>query len=245
MNWLNKTWNKEDIEYAAKRKVNNKQSRYINHISGGFYSPKLKKDVGYESLWGECLFYYCLELDKLTIRYYDQPVEVPVFMFNEKKKEIRQWIHIPDVLVFRQGHSPHLFQIKGSDNDNENDAIARACQNYSKKRGWKYDKIYPKEIPEVIKNNILLLWNYIKPRKRTEYLVEEILHKMNFINEIRIIDLAMSFSAKVDFRFVLPVIYYLIANGELKVNFTQPISQFSTITNGSISIQIADYFITE
>lgn len=54
-NWLNKTWEKEDIEFAPKRKVNNKQSRYIHHNSGYLYSLKMKRHVGYESL---CYFIF-------------------------------------------------------------------------------------------------------------------------------------------------------------------------------------------
>jgi hypothetical protein len=69
MNWLNKDWAIEDEKYAAKRQINNKQSKYIKHISGYIHSPKMKRKVGYESLWGECLFYYLLELDTQTVRY--------------------------------------------------------------------------------------------------------------------------------------------------------------------------------
>lgn len=66
-------WSKEDILYCRKRKVSNKGSRIHEHLIGSLYSYKMNRGVQYESFWGECLFYYLLELDPQTIRYYEQP----------------------------------------------------------------------------------------------------------------------------------------------------------------------------
>ncbi|USK44098.1 hypothetical protein [Cytobacillus oceanisediminis] len=246
MDWSNKTWEKEDLEFSPKRKVNNKQSKYIHHNSGGFFSPKMQRVVGYESLWGECLFYYLLELDIKTIRYYEQPVNVLISTFDEKKLEVNSWTHVPDVLVFRQGYRQHLYQIKGSKDDEENKVISRACNIYANNRGWVYNKIYPKEnIPDVVISNLLLLWNYLKPRKYPNILIEEILHKVTIIKNIKVVELANSFSSKIDFRFVLPAIYHLIAIGKLNVDILQPINSNSMVKHGSVLTQIADSIYME
>ncbi|KAB7663886.1 hypothetical protein [Bacillus sp. B1-b2] len=50
---------------------------------------KNEKSCWYESLWGECLFYYILELELNTVRYYDQPVEIPIKFFNIELKKCR------------------------------------------------------------------------------------------------------------------------------------------------------------
>jgi hypothetical protein len=104
----------------------------------------MKRKVGYESLWGECLFYYLLELDTQTVRYYDQPVEIPIKIFDEKLKQMEEWIHIPDVLVFRNNSIPELYQIKGSDNNTQSPHITRACSSHAKKNNWKYSIVIPR-----------------------------------------------------------------------------------------------------
>lgn len=112
-NWRAKRdWTKEDKLYSRKRNVSNKGSRNHEHIIGTMYSHKMKRGVQYESLWGECLFYYLLELDPLTVRYYEQPIIVPLKHLT-KEYVLKESGHVPDVLTFREGCSPHLYQIKG------------------------------------------------------------------------------------------------------------------------------------
>jgi hypothetical protein len=182
MNLEGKTWGCEDQEFAPKRKTNNKKSKIFHHNIGSFYSPKMKREVEYESLWGECLFYYFLEMDQRTIRYYVQPVEVPI-RHLDKDYIVRTWNHIPDVLVFRQGYRPHMFQIKGTSDIKYSEFyyINEQCKKFAERRGWDYSVIFPKTVPEVAKSNVLFLWNYIKPRKNFEIWIPEIIHKLKFI----------------------------------------------------------------
>jgi hypothetical protein len=65
----------------------------------------MKRSIQYESLWGECLFYYLLELDPLIVRYYEQPVNVPTKKLL-KDFTIKDESHVPDLLLFRQGIKP-------------------------------------------------------------------------------------------------------------------------------------------
>lgn len=65
-------------------KVNNKGSRNSPHIIGSIPSRKMERHIPYESLWGECLFYYLLELDPITVRYYPQPIWVPYQVMNSR-----------------------------------------------------------------------------------------------------------------------------------------------------------------
>ncbi|WP_205628725.1 hypothetical protein, partial [Acinetobacter baumannii] len=71
-------------------------------------------------------------------------------------------------------------------------------------------------------SNVLFLWNYIKPRKNFEILIPEIIHKLNFIQQSTVNEVARSFSARIDFRLVLPVVYHMICTGVLTTDFTKP-----------------------
>ncbi|MGF9645011.1 hypothetical protein AAIH69_18590 [Paenibacillus sp. MABNS29] len=108
--WNNKNWLQEDQEFSPKRRVDNKISWQRPHIIGSFHSRKMKRTVECHSL-NECLFYYFLEVDVSTLYYYVQPVEVPI-PYKTKKLEKKFWLHVPDVLVFRNGYPPLLYQIK-------------------------------------------------------------------------------------------------------------------------------------
>ncbi|MBM6616190.1 hypothetical protein [Bacillus suaedaesalsae] len=243
----NKNWSSEDVLYIAKREVNNKQSKYIKHISGYLHSHKMNRRVGYESLWGECLFYYIIELDTGTIRYYEQPIEVPVKAFNDETKQLDEWYHIPDVLVFREGEKPHLYQIKGTEKKAwQLPHIHTACHNYASKNNREYSLIAPKsELPEVIKSNMLFLWNFIKIRKNYEPWIKEIEDKVLNISEITVLDLAKSFSAKVDYRLILPIIWHLVSVGRLNTDINKPLDQHSLVVIGNISFQIERYISLE
>lgn len=76
------------------------------NIIGSFYSYKLNKVIEYESL-GECLFYYLLEITKSVIQYYVQPVEVKQYYLDDDGTK-KEWLHVPDALVFSQGSVPHI-----------------------------------------------------------------------------------------------------------------------------------------
>ncbi|GGM39215.1 hypothetical protein GCM10011351_26710 [Paraliobacillus quinghaiensis] len=247
MDWSKKTWGTEDSEFAPKREISNKGSKYFHHLSGYFYSPKMKRQVGYESLWGECLFYYYLELDRLTIRYYEQPVEVPIVV-SGSKQVVDSWLHVPDVLVFRQKSKPHLFQIKGSDEEIEApkmNTINKFCKAYALSRGWEYSLVYPKLIPEVVKSNVLFLWNYIKERRNFSLWIPEITQKLHYLDKVSVIYLARSFSGRTDFRIILPIIYHLIATGHFYTDFLVPINEKSVISLGDFSGQLLEFFELE
>lgn len=238
MDWSNKSWVNEDNLFFPKRKVNNKKSHFIPHLSGYLYSYKMQRDIGYESFWGECLFYYYLELDPLTIRYYEQPVEVPIASLT-KKQEMKVWTHVPDVLVFRQGSKPLLIQIKGAESEVAQDPLIKSkCLDYACERNWVYEVIYPKKLPDVIKSNILLLNRFLKPRTYYRYLEFELLQKVAYLTEITVLDLAKSFTAKVDYRMVLPLVYHLIAKGKLKTNINVNIDEKSIVQIGNIIEEI-------
>lgn len=83
MDWSNKTWELEDKAYAPKRRVNNKGSHWYPHIIGSFNSIRNKRVVEFESL-NERMFYCFLELDLDVIRYYVQPIRVPIITDNEE-----------------------------------------------------------------------------------------------------------------------------------------------------------------
>lgn len=246
MDWSEKNWDLEDEIYSPKRKVSNKKSHFIKHLSGYMPSYKMNRNqIGYESFWGECLFYYFLELDPKTIRYYEQPVEVPVVSIDDNN-EMKVWFHVPDVLVFRQGYKPLLIQIKGSDKKQEPiKNVEQACEEFAKQKNWDYITIYPKIMPDVIKSNILTLSNFIRPRSYYVKWEREILQKFLYRKEVAITDLAREFTSKVDYRYVLPLIYHLIAKGKLKVNINKRIDENSIVQLGNISEDLKVFILEE
>lgn len=59
MDWSNKgSWEMEDQEYQAKRKVDNKNSFYHRHMFGVYQGYKMQRGMRYESN-NEKLFFFC------------------------------------------------------------------------------------------------------------------------------------------------------------------------------------------
>ncbi|MCR8633206.1 TnsA endonuclease C-terminal domain-containing protein [Paenibacillus radicis (ex Xue et al. 2023)] len=242
MDWTNCDWVKEDQLYYPKLRVDNKISWQHPHIIGTFRSVKLKRDVEFHSL-GERLFYYFLELDTEVIRYYVQPVEVAMPQLDPEGQK-KEWKHVPDVLVFRQGYIPQLYQIKelSSDQTKTFERCNKRCMEYSEERRWRYSVIYPKTLPDVIQSNINLLHGFLKHRKTYSQWKGQILHRLNYLEESTIIELARSFSSSVDFRVVLPAIYHLIASGSLTYNISKPLSENQLVKVGNLMCQLNTHF---
>ncbi len=245
MNWDNKSWDQEDIKYSQKRNVQNKISWRMPHIIGSFYSYKINGIIEYESL-GELLFYFLLELDRQTIRYYVQPVKISIKQVDDAGR-INNWIHVPDVLVFRNESKPMLFQIKDSPDEVPQNAyiINRKCSSYSEENGWSYSVIYPKQMPKVVLTNLKLLSGFTRKRSYYKTLVPEIIYKINYMNNIRIIELAKSFSSQVNPLMVLPAIYHLIAIGVFKADIYLPIDENSIVSIADEIDYLNTYFIKE
>ncbi|KRE48404.1 hypothetical protein [Paenibacillus sp. Soil724D2] len=235
-NWsTKKDWSKEDKLYSRKRNVSNKGSREFEHLIGTIYSHKMNRGVQYESFWGECLFYYLLELDPLTIRYYEQPVIVPINRLT-KDHLLKEEGHVPDVLTFRDGLRPNLIQIKGGNKKVEQKLnLFKACEDFAKEQGWEYSLVNPKvTIPEIIKENILWLVNYLRPREYFSDLIPEVNRRVKYLHKVEVIRLAKSFEPKVDYRHVLPLIFHLIAAGSLSTNINKKIDHSSEVSLGTI-----------
>ncbi len=233
----------EEILYAPKRRISNKLSWKIHHLSGAFYSNKMNKTIEYESL-GEFLFYYLLELDKKILRYYVQPVEIPIRIEDKKGKE-SIWIHVPDVLVFRVNTRPMLIQIKESpiaSGDKLYKIHTYFCNVYSEEHNWTYRVVFPKLLPEAILYNVKFISGFLKERNYYDIWIPEIKFRLeNMDKQITIETLAESFQTKVNKFMILPIIYYLIAIGDIKMNVFNKISVSSVIEAGSISDQISSY----
>lgn len=244
MDWTSKSWNEEDEQFSPKRKVDNKLSWIIHHLIGSFHSVKMDRTVMYESL-GECLFYFYLELDHSVMRYYDQPVEVK-FRSLKKDGDIKEWVHVPDVLVFRNGSTPFLYQIKENpSNTPKHELINRRCIGYANEKGWVYKVIYPKQIPKTILRNIKFLHASLKNRKWFDEWIPIVVMRLKYLRTITILDLAKSFSPEISPLFVLPVIYHLIAKGVFTTNIYQEIDEYSEISVGSLLEQINGFVIEE
>lgn len=229
MNWRRKSWDKEDVEFAPKRKVDNKDSKQRPHVIGAFHSHKMDVVAEYESLT-EWAFYSLLELDQDTVRYYVQPVRIHV-PYTDDFGNLKSWVHVPDVLVFREGAIPHLYQTKDSPDDTNEKLkiIDKACEKFAASRGWNYTVIYPKSLPKVVSRNIDLLAGFTKTRKWFDSYSPLVISKLRFLGESSITELSQSFIPQYDPLLVLPVIYHLVATGSLWVNVNEPITEYSMV----------------
>ncbi|QQE78388.1 hypothetical protein [Alicyclobacillus sp. SO9] len=229
MNWANKAWDQEDIEFAPKRKVDNRDSKQRPHVIGAFHSHKMDAVAEYESLV-EWALYSLLELDHHTIRYYVQPLRIHV-PYRDDLGNLKSWVHVPDVLVFREGSIPQLYQSKAfpHDSNEKQRLIDKVCADYATSRGWDYKVIFPRALPKLILRNIELLTGFTKSRKWYANCVPQLMAKLQFIEQTSIVELSRSLIPQYDPLLVLPVIYHLIATGALWVNIKKPITEHSTV----------------
>lgn len=228
--WENKLWNAEDIEFAPKRKVSNKGSTELNNIIGSMYSEKMGKAIQHESI-GEKLFYSLLELDRATIRYYPQPLFIDISHLDNMGNVVT-WKHVTDVLVFRNGYKPHLYQVKENLDDSrkiKNKTIDKGCLKYAKNRGWDYSVIYPKLLPDNVKYNIKFLQGYVRKRNDYDKLIPIIIDKLSYIRKININELCKSFLPHFNSVQFISIIYHLIAIGKVSIDINHKISQYSEI----------------
>ncbi|OPH56194.1 hypothetical protein BC351_28925 [Paenibacillus ferrarius] len=227
--YLNKNWIEEDKQFYPKRRVDNKISWQKPHIIGSFYSHKMKRTVQYHSL-NECYFYYYLELDHETIRYYVQPVEVPIPILS-KIGDKKFWQHVPDVLVFRNGSKPLLYQIKEAPGDLGEKFLRcnQRCELMAKEQNWQYDVIYPKRIPEVVLENITYLHGYLRHRKYYEYLIDDAIFKVKLGQPMLVNELAQSFYPAFNQSEARPLTFHLLAKGLIHTNILEKITGDSVI----------------
>lgn len=163
--------------------------------------------------------------------------------YLNKDGDLKQWFHVPDVLIFRQGSVPHLYQIKNSpDIETEIFKLCTSrCEKLAFSQKWKYSVIYPKALPEVVVRNLKFLNPYLKKRKSYSQWVDQVMNKLFYLQSSSVLDLARSFTASVDFRYILPVVYHLIATGVFNVNLQKTINEHSLVTLGNFSGQLRQF----
>lgn len=243
--WKNKTWEDEDKEFAPKRRVNNKGADKKPHIIGSFYSDRMQRIVEFESL-NEDILYNIFEMDRDTIRYYVQPVKIEIPYFDERGNP-RTWIHVSDALAFRQGLCPHLFQIKDIlDKENEklkNCNINKACLSYAEKRGWDYSVIRPKQLPNIILNNIEFLSGFIRKRNEFDEIIPKLVSRLTLTGTSTVNELAKSMENEISHIHCLPVIFHLIATQVFDIDANSSINGCSYIKIASQESTLSSIFI--
>ncbi|GAB6992129.1 TnsA endonuclease N-terminal domain-containing protein [Paenibacillus pini] len=226
-NWSKMDWKQEDYLYAPKRKVNNRNSHQHPHIIGSFYSHKMERHVEYESL-GERLFYYYLELDQSVVRYYVQPVEIPIHNIEEN-----EWYHIPDTLVFRKNTIPFLYQVKHEPEEEKDERLEKInsfCERYARDQDWEYLVIYPKMMPSILARNIRFLKNFLKERTYYSKWSEKVIYRLVCLESSTVHNLADCFSDEYHSLLIKPLIYHLITRGIFQTDVNQIIGSNSPIT---------------
>lgn len=240
-----KNWIKEDELFAPKRKAENKASRKKTYIIGSFYSYKNNTTVEYQSL-NECYFFYLLEIDNDILRYYPQPVEIPLVALSKNGK-IHRWVHVPDVLVFRQTQSPYLFQVKESPNNlsNLSSLYHKRSINYARRRGWEYKMIFPKQMPRIVIKNLEFLVTFLRQRDYYSILEPNLIRTMKRLKALTVRQLSEYVPEGYQAPFVYPLIYHLIAKGKLSLDLEKKITLDTRVElNNSQSSNLLDKYIT-
>lgn len=232
VDWKSKTWETEDVLFAQKRKVTNKGSNKRPHFIGSFPSrknPNAEWITQWESL-NERLFYYLLELDPHTVRYYTQPVEVQIPFLN-KEGEQGTWLHTPDVLFFRQGLKPYLCQVKESPADitPKMETCNKHSRLFAEKQGWEYLMVYPKMMPEIIKKNLEFLMGCIKKRQGYREWIGMLLRRIQDLGKIPVKDISLSFKFQANPLFINTIVYHMIAIGLLSTDISLPLTPDSFV----------------
>lgn len=205
-------WHKIDDTFSPKRKVKNTFAGKFPHMIGSFFSEKNKRNVEYESL-SENYAFSLFELDPQVVRYYVQPIEIQV-PYIDKNGIKKAWNHHPDVLVFRQGSCPHLFQIKNTKElilNQKHEVIDKTCLRYAYSQGWMYYTVHPKEMSETVLTNIKFLSGFLKKRNGYDSIIPELINKIESDNILNIAELVQKSNLGVDSYQLLPAVYHLIA----------------------------------
>ena len=202
----------------------------------------MERVIEYESL-NEEILYSLLEIDRRTVRYYVQPVGIDMRTIDNEGK-IKDWVHTPDVLIYRNGSSPLLYQIK--EYTQEQTAIFsfidKKCKIYAQNKNWIYNKVYPKQLPKRIIKNIELLSGFTKKRYYYDSIIPELINTLQVLGNTTIENLSKSFSYKMPSLMVKPAIYYLIAHDEIRTDMFQEINQYSPICLSDGSDILLNYF---
>jgi len=224
MDWSSTDWTAMDELYAPKRKVSRNKRSAFRNIVGKFHSHKMARIVEYESL-GERMYYFYHELDQKTVRYYVQPIRVPIFAGQDQPDDPQ---HTPDVLSFRNGYRPLLSQVKFDPDEVSKDFERknRACERYAAEHGWEYRVVYPSTLPPELSRNLRFLKTYIDVRSYYPELFPHLMHLMQYVEQTTTTRLARNF---MDVPRVIPAIYHLIARGVFRVDVMQEIGPDTTI----------------
>lgn len=135
---------------------------------------------------------------------------------------------VPDVLVFKQGNIPCLYDVESS-SINTDVRHYQVCERYAFLNNWDYVVVYPRNLPKVIDQNITFLVGFTKKRFGLTENIEELLSRVRFFGEISIKELAASFRHKKHPLQIMPFIYHLIAIGVFNVDLRSPITENSLV----------------
>lgn len=245
MEWSSKlSWEVEDQEYQAKRKVDNKQSFYHRHMMGSYPSYTMGRKMRYESN-NEKLFFFLLDLDPEVIRFYEQPVEIPV-RYLKGNGVISKGVHVPDILIFREGSVPWLVQVKEPDPALQEDIpflkLQEICQEFAHSKGWKYSVVFPKDLPNQLQRNIKFLVNFLHLNNGPDDLINRLTSYLEFRGSTSIVQLSELYQLEYRSHQVKPVIFHMIAKGILSTDLSMPITSLSMVKlRGGRETEITKY----
>jgi hypothetical protein len=89
------------------------------------------------------------------------------------------------------------------------------------------------------------LIGFTKKRSYYDLWIPGLVYRLTIFKKATILDLAKSFSDKVNPLQILPIIYHLISVGEFQVDLIEEINCYSTVCIGKNSYNFGNFFISE
>ncbi|ART78114.1 hypothetical protein B4U37_19640 [Sutcliffiella horikoshii] len=222
------------------RKVNNKSSKLYPHSKGSFFSFKMNKEIEYESL-SECYFFFFLDLNPKVKKYFPQPMKINIPVKNHEQ-DFSVWEHVPDVLVYWTSldKKPTIYQIKYEidQNDSKQKIANKYCEKYAQKNNYEYRVIEIISVDKTVMKNLKFLHSHLKERSYFKEIIPSILELFAKHTSLTVEEVCEKLNHKYRDLFILPTVYYLLANNLLGTNINVELGLHSVLSKEKYEIKL-------
>ncbi|KZN42650.1 heteromeric transposase endonuclease subunit TnsA [Pseudoalteromonas luteoviolacea] len=174
-------------------------------------------------------FISLLEFDKHISRFEVQPVKI-ICLNNEDKRRS----YTPDVLAFRQGEKPTLYEVKYRSELKENWGKLRPkfrmAIKYAKENQWKFKIVTEKEIRTPYLESVKFLLPFIRQGASEEADMALLVGNLKTLGRTTPTELLEKiYSDPWNQARLLPTLWYLIGTGQIGMNLNQKITMTQEI----------------
>jgi len=198
-------------------------------ITGGLASVKAGGEAPFESSL-ERDFLILLEFDPQVVRISPQPVRLQYRLDGGRSR-----LYTPDVLVHYQGgQRPGLFEVKYvSEIREKRDHFRRlfpVVRDYARDRGWTFTLMTEKSLRGVLLDNTRFLLPFRDPGRVWSHgvrdeLLSRLQTRVDFTPQTLLATVAQERRAE-----LLPLLWHLVATGQVMVNMHLPLTLNSPLT---------------